>query len=89
MTGTLGGALEARDIPAGEGRLTSEATGEVELDDKILVVKRIHVKYTLKLDPEKREAAERAHELHARYCPVARTIRNCVDITTSLEMVDL
>jgi len=53
------------------------------------VVKRIHVKYTLKLDPEKREAAERAHELHARYCPVARTIRNCVDITTSLEMVDL
>jgi uncharacterized OsmC-like protein len=53
------------------------------------VVKRIHVIYTLKLDAEKHEAAERAHELHARYCPVARTIRNCVDITTSLKMEDL
>ncbi|MFQ5923034.1 MAG: OsmC family protein [Anaerolineales bacterium] len=78
--------MEARDIPAGEGRLTSEATGEIELDEKVLVIKRIHVKYTLKLDPEKREAAERVHEHHARYCPVARTIKECVDITTSLEM---
>jgi len=66
-----------------------KATGEIELDEKILVVKRIHVKYTLKLDPEKHEAAERAHELHARYCPVARTIKDCVDITTSLEMEEL
>ncbi len=53
------------------------------------MVKRIHVKYTLKLDPEKRAAAERAHEHHAQSCPVARTIRDCVDITTSLEMEDL
>ena len=53
------------------------------------MVKRIHVKYTLKLDPEKHAAAGRAHEHHARYCPVARTIRDCVDITTSLEMEDL
>jgi len=67
----------------------AEAIGEIELDEKILVVKRIHVNYTLKLDREKHEAAERAHELHARYCPVARTIWNCVDISTSLEMHEL
>ncbi len=53
------------------------------------MVKRIHVKYTLKMDPGKRAAAERAHEHHARYCPVARTISSCVDITTSLDMEDL
>jgi len=53
------------------------------------VVKRIHVKYTLTLDPEKHEAAERAHKHHAKFCPVARTIWNCVDITTSLKMEDL
>lgn len=53
------------------------------------MIKRIHVKYALKLEAGKREAAERAHEHHARSCPVARTIRNCVDITTSLEMEDL
>jgi len=53
------------------------------------VIKRIHVKYSLKLEAGKREAAERAHEHHIPSCPVARTIRNCVDITTLLEMEDL
>jgi hypothetical protein len=33
--------------------------------------------------------AERVHGFHAEFCPVARTIRDCVAITTSLEMEDL
>lgn len=45
--------------------------------------------YTLNLDPAKREAAERAHRFHPPKCPVARTLRDCVEITTSLEMHDL
>ncbi len=53
----------------------------------MLVIRRIHVRYSLKLDPAKREAAERAHELHAARCPVARSIGDCIDITTSLEMM--
>lgn len=55
----------------------------------MLVIRRIHVRYRLQLAPEHREAAERAHNLHADYCPVARTIRGCVEVTTSLEMEDL
>lgn len=55
----------------------------------MLVVQRIHVTYELKLDPGLREKAERAHEFHADSCPVARTIRNCVEITTELTMQDL
>ncbi|MGB3714649.1 MAG: OsmC family protein [Candidatus Promineifilaceae bacterium] len=89
MTGTFGGALEARDIPAGEGYLYSEATGEVELDGKILVIRRIHVRYHLKIDPSKHDVAERVLGFHADYCPTARTIRDCVDITTSLEMENI
>jgi len=54
----------------------------------VLIIKRIHVTYHLKLDPENRETAERAHEIHADYCPVARTIRNSVDISTELQMED-
>jgi uncharacterized OsmC-like protein len=61
----------------------------VELEGKVLVVRRIHVTSQLKLDPQKREVAERAHKVHAEFCPVARTIRDCVEITTSLEMEDL
>lgn len=55
----------------------------------MLVIRRIHVRYTLQLAGEHREAAERAHSIHADYCPVARTIRDCVAITTSLEMEPL
>lgn len=61
----------------------------MELEGKVLVVRRIHVTYQLKLDSQKRKAAERAHKVHAEFCPVARTIRDCVEITTSLEMEDL
>ncbi|HEX6384769.1 MAG TPA: OsmC family protein [Anaerolineae bacterium] len=89
MTGTLGGALEARQIPAGEGYLTSEARGEIEKEGRVLVIRRIHVTYHLKCKPEQREAAERAHEKHVDYCPVARTIRDCVGITTELEIEDI
>ncbi len=63
--------------------------GEIELDGRVLVIKRIHVTYHLRLRPEQREAAERAHNFHADSCPVARTLRGCVDVTTSLEMEDL
>ena len=55
----------------------------------MLVVRRIHVTYRLRLRPEQRAAAERVHGVHADACPVYRTIGGCVAITTSLEMEDL
>jgi uncharacterized OsmC-like protein len=33
---------------------------------------------------EDREKVERAHGFHADYCPVARSIRDAIDITTEL-----
>jgi uncharacterized OsmC-like protein len=59
------------------------------LDGKVLVVRRIHVVYHLKVTPEQRPTAERVLAFHADFCPVARTIRDCVEITTALEMEDL
>ena len=56
----------------------------------MIVVKRIHVTYHLKLDAangdlaEQRKKADRVHDLHAKFCPVAQSIWDCVDITTSL-----
>jgi uncharacterized OsmC-like protein len=41
------------------------------------------------MEPEKREAAERAHRIHADYCPVARTIKGCVDISTNLVIEEI
>ena len=85
----MGGALEARQIPAGEGYLNSEARGEIEKDGNVLVIKRIHVTYHLKVKPDQRETAEKVHGFHADKCPVARTIKGCVDITTELQMEDV
>jgi uncharacterized OsmC-like protein len=80
----FGGALEAREIPAGEGKLYAEARGEIEKDGKVLVIRRIHVSYHLKADPDKRETAEKILGFHADFCPVARTMKGCVDISTEL-----
>ncbi|NJN55101.1 MAG: OsmC family protein [Anaerolineae bacterium] len=89
MTGTFGGALEARQIPASEGFLTSEARGEVEKEDNVLVIKRIHVTYHLQLEPGKRETAVRVHGFHADYCPVYKSIHTSIEITTELVMEEI
>jgi uncharacterized OsmC-like protein len=88
LTGTFGGALEAREIPAGEGRLISEAKGEIEKDGKVLVIRRIHVTYQLKLKPEQQETAQKVHGFHADFCPVARSIKGSIEVTTELQMTD-
>ena len=54
-----------------------------------MVIRRIHVTYHLKLAPEHRQTAERVRDFHADFCPVARTIGGCVEISTSLEMEDV
>jgi uncharacterized OsmC-like protein len=64
-------------------------TGEIETtDDGVLVIRRVHVRYRLRADPEKREAIDRVLEFHARKCPVARTIGDCVNISTELELIE-
>jgi uncharacterized OsmC-like protein len=52
----------------------------------VLVIKRIYVRYHLKLRAEQREAAERAHGAHQSRCPVARTLHGAVTITTELAL---
>lgn len=77
-------------MPAGEGFLTSEGVGEVEKDEGVLVIRRIHVAYRLRVDGsllgQKRDAIDRAMKLHPDRCPVARSIRKAIDISTSLEI---
>ena len=80
--------LEARGIRADGGRLVSEVVGEVESDDGVLVIKRIHVRYRLVAEAEHEETIQRAKEMHAGKCPVYKTLSGCIDVTTELERVD-
>jgi uncharacterized OsmC-like protein len=52
-----------------------------------MVIKRIRVRYRLRADAAKREVIDRVLAVHADSCPVARTLRGCVAIETSLELL--
>jgi uncharacterized OsmC-like protein len=53
----------------------------------VLVIKRIHVTYHLRPDPDAdREKIQRAFDHHMPKCPVYRSIGAAIDITTSLEL---
>lgn len=52
----------------------------------MLVLKRIRVRYTLRLPAGKKETANRVHRVHHRGCPVYRSIAGCIDIGTELEL---
>lgn len=86
MTGTLGGALEARGIPSQPEKLTSEARGEIVKRDGVLEIDRIEVRYEIEIPAGKREEAERALENHVENCPVARTLMPCVEIEWEAEI---
>ena len=65
-------------------RLVAEAVGEIEKDEGVLVIKRIHVRLRLKANEEHRSAAERVHGMFADRCPVYRSLREAIAITTEL-----
>ena len=68
MVGTFGGALEARQIDASNGKLTADVTGEVETEEGVLVIRRIHV--AMRLEAPETASARRMP------CPSMRTAAN-------------
>ncbi len=88
MLGTFGGALEARRIDAGNGRLTAEVTGEVETEEGVLVIRRIHVAMKLAAPAESRETVERVHSIYAMRCPLYRTLHKAIELTSSYTLVE-
>ena len=87
MLGTFGGALEARQIDASNGKLTAEVTGEVETEDNVLVIRRIHVAMRLVAGTEQKDKIERVHGMYAMNCPLYRTLHKAIELTSSYELV--
>jgi len=85
--GTFGGALEARKIDASEGRLIAEVRGEIETEEGVLVIRRVHVKMKLKASSDSRETIERVFGMYADRCPLYRTLKPAIAITSSYELV--
>ena len=80
LWGRAGGASNRRP----NERLVSEAVGEVELEDNVLVIRRIHVVLKLKADESHRDTANRVHGFFADKCPIYRTLKPAIAMTTEL-----
>src|ERR1700722_14712982 len=87
MMGTFGGALDARQIDANNGKLTADVTGEVEKEEGVLVIRRIHVAMRLVAPQDVKETVERVHGMYAMRCPLYRTFHKTLQLTSSLELV--
>jgi len=88
MLGTFGGALEARQIDASDGKLSAEVTGEVEEEDGVLVIRRIHVAMRLVAVEQTREKVDRVHAIYVMNCPLYRTLRSAIRLTSSFQLVE-
>ncbi len=61
--------------------------GEIEKEDGVLVIRRIHVNYKLRVpDPDEvRDTVARVLEMHVDRCPVARSLKGAIEVTTGVE----
>ena len=60
------------------------AVGEIELEENVLVIRRIHVRLTLKAQEADRDTAMRVHGIFAGKCPVYRSLKAAIAMTTEL-----
>jgi hypothetical protein len=59
----------------------------VEVEGKVLVLRRVHVVLELRAPPESRETAERVHGVFAGACPLYRSLGAAIAITTELRLL--
>ena len=85
--GTFAGALEARQIDASQGKLTADVSGEVETEDGVLVIRRIHVEMQLAASAEFREIVDRVHGIYGMNCPLYRTLHKAIQLTSSCALI--
>ena len=67
--------------------ISVEAEGTNEVVDRIILLTKIHVHYSLRL-PEgaDREKVDRALDTHVAKCPTAQSIKGSVEITWSADI---
>jgi len=80
MLGTLNGALEARGVFLSNDDITAEVEGINEIRDRVPVLTRILVRYTLRIPAGSREVVERALERHGSRCPTAASLAGAVTV---------
>ncbi len=71
-------------VPDGDISCTAEGTNEVV--DRIIVLTKIHVHYSIRLpDGADQEKVDRALSSHVSKCPTAQSIKESVEVSWSVE----
>ena len=65
--------------------LRADTVGEIEVESKVLVIKRIKQTFHLTADEGDRETVERVLGVYADSCPVARSVKGSIEITSELD----
>jgi uncharacterized OsmC-like protein len=66
--------------------LRADTLGEIEREGKVLVIKRIKQTFHLTADEGDRETIERVIGVYADSCPVARSVKGSIEITSELNL---
>jgi uncharacterized OsmC-like protein len=66
--------------------LYGETVGEIEVESKVLVIKRIKQLFHLTADEGDRETIERVLRVYADSCPVAASVKGSIEITSELDL---
>jgi len=66
--------------------LDADTVGEIEVENKVLVIKRIKQTFHLTADENDRETIERVLGVYADSCPVARSIKDSIEISSELDL---
>jgi uncharacterized OsmC-like protein len=67
--------------------LYADTVGEIEVESKVLVIKRIKQTFLLSAEEVDREKIERVLDVYADSCPVARSVKGSIEITSDIEFV--
>ena len=67
--------------------MRADVVGEIETDEGVMVIRRVHVAMRLEAPEDVREVVERVHGIFAMRCPLYRTLHTAIAFTTSYELV--
>lgn len=86
MLGTLVGVLEARGVELADGAVSATVEGTNEIRDRLPVLTRVHVRYSIRVPAAVREVVDRALERHQGKCPTASSLRGAVAVEWSAQI---
>jgi uncharacterized OsmC-like protein len=66
--------------------LHAETVGEIEVEGKVLVIKRIIQTFHLTAAESDRKSIERVLEVYADSCPVAASVKGSIEISSELDL---